>query len=270
MLNIDTIFDFYKPNLRLSKFVDNIWLYQGGDVERKTTRILPTGTLELVINLHQNDLRFYDAQHAGKWSRFSGAIVSGAHAGTLVGENAEKTCLIGVHFKPGGAFPFLGLPADEFADTHVDLETLWGSLAGRLRERICEAKTSAERVQLLQEALLSRLSDRVEQHYAVSAALEIFRSHGGPTVREAAKYIGLSQRRFIHVFKTEVGMTPKQYSRIQRFQQTRTLIQQNLSPDWAELALDLGYFDQSHLIREFREFSGFSPTDYLNQYVPRF
>jgi AraC-like DNA-binding protein len=59
-------------------------------------------------------------------------------------------------------------------------------------------------------------------------------------------------------------MTPKLFSRIQRFQQTRTFIQQNPSPNWASLALDLGYFDQSHFIREFLEFSGLSPTDYLN------
>jgi AraC-like DNA-binding protein len=63
-----------------------------------------------------------------------------------------------------------------------------------------------------------------------------------------------------------VGMTPKLFSRIQRFQQTRTFIQQNRSPNWADVALDLGYFDQSHLIREFLEFSGLSPTDYLNRH----
>src|SRR4026209_3040679 len=91
------------------------------------------------------------------------------------------------------------------------------------------------------------------------------KNQAGPRVREAAKYIGLSQRRFIQVFKAEVGMTPKLFSRIQRFQQARTFIQQNPSLNWADLALDLGYFDQSHLIREFNEFSGLNPTDYLNQ-----
>jgi methylphosphotriester-DNA--protein-cysteine methyltransferase len=107
----------------------------------------------------------------------------------------------------------------------------------------------------------------VEKHYAVSAALEMFgKNQAGPTVREAAKYLGLSQRRFIQVFKAQVGMTPKLFSRIQRFQQTRTFIQQNPSPSWAALALDLGYFDQSHLIREFLEFSGLSPSDYLNRH----
>src|SRR4030095_11745208 len=159
------------------------------------------------------------------------------------------------------------LPGVALAHTHVDLETLWGPSAGRLRERLCEARTSVDRFQLLQEALLSRLCHRVEQHYAVSAALEMYgKNQAGPRVREAAKYLGLSQRRFIQVFKAEVGMTPKLFSRIQRFQQTRTVIQQNPSISWADLAVDLGYFDQSHFIREFLEFPGLSPTDYINRH----
>ena len=276
---IDTIFDFYKPKPPLSKFVDNFWLYEGYGPEQKGEghvgsvrsqeeegeRILPTGTLELAINLRQNELRFYDAERPENCSRLSGAIVSGA-SGHGFTPDAEAF-IIGVHFKPGGAFPFLGLPAGDLEDTHVDLETLWGRSAGRLRERLCEARTSAERFQSLQEALLSRLCDGVEQHYAVSAALEIFgKNQAGPRVREAAKQLGLSERRFIQVFKAEVGMTPKLFSRIQRFQQTRTFIEHNPSINWADLAVELGYFDQSHFIREFLEFSGLSPTDYINRH----
>jgi AraC-like DNA-binding protein len=241
ILKIDTIFDFYKPKPPLSKFVDNFWLCEGYEAEHKSERILPTGTLELVINLGQNKLLFYDAERPENCSRFSGAVVSGAHGRGFAPDTSEEAFIIGVHFKPGGAFPFLGVPAGDLADTHIDLETLWGPSAGRLRERLCEATTSAERFQLFQEALLSRLCHGVEQHYAVSAALEMFgKNQAGPTVREAAKYLGLSQRRFIQVFKAEVGMTPKLFSRIQRFQQTRTFIQQNPSPNWAALALDLG------------------------------
>jgi AraC-like DNA-binding protein len=265
--NIDTIFNFYKPKPPLSNFVDNLWLYEGHEAENTIERILPTGTLELVINLRQNKLLFYDADRPEICSRFSGAIVSGAHGRGFTPDASEEVCIIGVHFKPGGAFPFLGLPAGDLADTHVNLEILWGPSASRLRERLCEASTSAVRFQLLEESLLSHLCHGVEKHYAVSAALEMFaENQGGPIVREAAKYLGLSQRRFIQVFKTEVGMTPKLFSRIQRFQQTRSFIQQNGSPHWAVLALDLGYFDQSHLIREFLEFSGLSPTDYLNRH----
>ncbi len=267
ILNIDTIFNFYKPKPPLSKFVDNFWIVEGPAAERKIECILPTGTLELAINLRENKLGFYDVERPENCSHFSGAIVSGAHGHSFAPDTTEELLIIGVHFKPGGAFPFLGLPAGDLADTHVDLETLWGSSAARLRNRLSEARTSADRFQLLQEALLSRLCYGVEKHYAVSAALEMFgRNRGGPMVREAAKYLGLSQRRFIQVFKAEVGMPPKLFSRIQRFQQTRTFIQQNASPNWAALALDLGYFDQSHLIREFLEFSGLSPTNYLNRH----
>ena len=263
---IDTIFKFYKPKAPLSKFVDSFWLYEGYVPENKAERILPTGTLELVVNLRQNELGFCDAERPENCSRLSGAVVSGASGRGFAPDTAEEAFIIGVHFKPGGAFPFLGLPAGDLADTHVDLETLWGPSAGRLRERLCEARNSAERFQLLQEALLIRLCHGVEQHYAVSAALEMFgKNQAGPRVREAAKYLGLSQRRFIQVFKGEVGITPKLFSRIQRFQQTRTFLQHNASINLADLAVDLGYFDQSHFIREFLEFSGLSPTDYINR-----
>ena len=266
ILGLDTIFNFYKPKPPLSKFVDSFWLYEGYVPEHKTERILPTGTLELAINLRQNELRFYDAEDSENCSTLSGAVISGASGRGFVPDTAEEAFMVGIHFKPGGAFPFLGLPAGDLADTHVDLETLWGPAADRLRERLCEAGSPAERFQLLQEALLNRLSHGVEQHYAVSAALEMFgKNQAGPRVRQAAKCLGLSERRFIQIFKTEVGMTPKLFSRIQRFQQTRTFIQHNPSINWADLAVALGYFDQSHLIREFLEFSGLGPTDYLNR-----
>src|SRR5215831_11149653 len=139
ILKIDTLFNFYKPKPPLSKFVDNFWLYEGHNSENKTERILPTGTLELVINLRQNELRFYDAVRPEDCSRFSGAVVSGAYGRSF--EPTAEAFIIGVHFKPGGAFPFLGLPAGYLADTHVDLESLWGPSAGRLRERLCEARS---------------------------------------------------------------------------------------------------------------------------------
>ena len=116
--NIETIFNFYRPKSPLSKFVDSFWLYEGYEPEHKTERILPTGTLELVINLRHNELRFHDAERPGNCSRFSGAVVSGAHGRSF--EPMEERFIMGIHFKPGGAFPFLGLPAGDLADTHVE------------------------------------------------------------------------------------------------------------------------------------------------------
>lgn len=265
-LNIHRVFKFHQPRAPLSNFVDSFWLYEGKGAEHRSERILPTGTFELAINLKQDELLFCDAERPEKCWRLSGAVVSGAHGRGFVPAATDEIFIIGVHFKPAGAFPFLGVPAGDLADTHLDLETLWGPSAGRMRERLCEAKTSDERFQLLEKSLMMRPRHDVEPHYAVSAALKAFGNiQAAPRIRETAKDLGLSQRRFIEVFKAQVGMTPKLFSRIQRFQQTRSFIHQNPSFNWATVAVDLGYFDQSHLIHEFSEFSGLSPTDYLQQ-----
>jgi transcriptional regulator GlxA family with amidase domain len=84
-------------------------------------------------------------------------------------------------------------------------------------------------------------------------------------VRDLARRVGLSQRRFIQLFTAEVGLTPKLYGRVRRFQRARELVRKATEPDWAAVALECGFFDQSHLIRDFGEFSGLSPVAYLNQ-----
>ena len=260
-------FASFKPAKLLADFVDNLWLYEGYQSEHIHERILPTGTMELVINLRENELRIYDAEQPNLCSRFSGAVVSGAYWKGFVSDTEEEAFIMGIHFKPGGAFPFLGVPANEFADMHVDLETLWGSSARLLREQLCEASTAAERFQLLENALISHLFCPMEHHYAVSTALELFGRQIATTVRDVAKNVGLSERRFIQVFKAEVGVTPKLFSRVQRFQRARAIIhQQEKAVDWAGIAMECGYFDQSHLIRDFLEFSDLSPASYLRQY----
>jgi AraC-like DNA-binding protein len=260
-------FSSCKPTEALSGFVDNYWLYEGYQAEHVNERILPTGTCELVINLRDNELRIYDAERPGVCRRFSGAVVSGAYWKGFVSDTEEEAFIMGIHFKPGGAFPFLGLPAGELADMHVDLETLWGASAVRLRERLCEASTAAERFQLLDEALIDHLFRPLEHHYAVLTALDSFGRQTNAMVRDIAKDVGLSERRFIQVFKSEVGATPKLFSRVQRFQNARAIIHRHVeAADWAGIAIECGYFDQSHMIRDFQEFSGVSPAAYLRQY----
>jgi len=262
------------PSPPLRDFVFDFWLYDGYTGPHGRERILPSGTLELVINLRDDELRIYSASNEAarpdRCKRLSGALVSGAYSGFFVSDTAEEASIMGVHFRPGGAFPFLGLPAGELADAHLDLETLWGRSAVELRERLCAAATPEERFRLLDAALVARLARPPEHHYAVPAALAVFagcaelaRMDARVTMREMVRRIGLSQRRFIQVFTAEVGMTPKVFSRVQRFHRALALARRDVAPDWARLAADCGYFDQSHLIRDFQAFSGFSPASYL-------
>ena len=103
--------------------------------------------------------------------------------------------VIGVHFRPGGASPFLDVPASELAETHVDLETLWGRAALELRERLCAAATPAERFSLLEQMLTARLTDAAGGHGAVPKALAAFeQTTSSVQVRDVARQVGLSHR----------------------------------------------------------------------------
>ena len=152
-----------------------------------------------------------------------GGVVSGTYRRFFVIDTAEEASLLGVHFRPGGAFPFFAVPMNELVDTHVDLETLCDRWARELRDRLRAAPTPFAKFRVIERALRARLADQVTHHGAVSFALDAFRRSTPTNVRDLCKHIGVSQRRFIEVFKAEVGFAAKLFHRVQRFQQILAL-----------------------------------------------
>jgi AraC-like DNA-binding protein len=260
-------FHAHSPGPPLAGFVENLWSLSDAPSHARE-RILPAGTLELVINLDEDEFRIYDASASGSPRRFPGAIVSGAYRRPFVIDTREHASVIGVHFAPGGAGPFLGVPPGDLADTHLDLETLWPRRAAELRERLCEARTPATRFHILEHALLARLRRPFARHAAVRAALEHI-DRPGVRVAEVARHVGASHRHLIERFTAEVGAPPKLFGRLQRFQRALSVVQRSAAVDWAGLASACGYYDQSHLIKDFHEFAGSSPTDLVRQCTDR-
>ncbi|MBI4752173.1 MAG: AraC family transcriptional regulator [Acidobacteria bacterium] len=254
----------YRPQPPLSQFVETIWMFEGHVPQHRRERILPTGVMQMVINLHEEDLRIYDRQHPDRYQSFGGGLLSGTHSEYIVVDTSQQGSVIGVHFKPGGAFPLFRMPADELKDTAVSLETLWKIHATVLHEQLLAAATPLLKVRLLEQFLLAQAARPWERHPAVAFALNEFTR--GPLTRpisEITDQIGLSSRRFIQVFKQETGLTPKVFCRIQRFQKVLATIGMNQDIDWVDLALECGYFDQAHFIHDFRSFAGLSPSTYL-------
>ena len=132
----------YRPGAPLSLFVDRFWLCEDAP-PRARERILPTGTVELVFNLSHDEIRTCGPTHLDGVKRCSGAAVSGPYSRYFVIDPCVCVSVIGVHVRPGGALPLLGVPASELADMHLDLDALWGRTARELRERLCEAPTPA-------------------------------------------------------------------------------------------------------------------------------
>lgn len=256
------------PAPPLSEFVDLLWLYEGYRQPHQKERLLPDGSMELVVNLNEDIVRVYHGRDSLQVRTLRGAVLVGAHSEFFVIDTAEQHTVAGVHFRPGGAFPFLDPPASELRNTLVSLDDLWSRLAGRLRERLLEAATPQAKLHVLEETLLARAAERLERHPAVAFALHEFQ--GLPHTRTIAAVtgqIGLSPKRFIQVFSAEVGLTPKLFCRVRRFQRVLRLIGKRRPVEWAAVAADCGYFDQAHFIRDFRAFSGINPSAYIAQHT---
>lgn len=248
-----------RPEGPLAGFVEVLWFYEGYAKPHAKERLLPDGSMELVINLRDDEIRVWDRRDLTQYERLDGAVLVGPHSEYFVIDTAEQQCVMGVHFRPGGGFPFLALPADEMHGQQVALSDLWGAFARELRERLLAVESVRARFDLLEAALLRQVQRPLGFHPAVRYAIGKLAAQRQPTVGELVDETGLSARRFIEVFRAQVGMSPKQYSRVRRFQRIVQGLRMEAELDWCGVALDAGYCDQSHLIHEFRAISGISP-----------
>lgn len=240
----------------LADFVGTLWYWRGYSLPKAKERILPWGTVELVINLNDRPLDY--------------SVISGPHSRAFLIDRVPEDELVGIHFKPGGAFPFLSSPYDDFLNRNICTADVWGqSVIDRLISRVKEANTVDDKLDCVQ-AWLSEIAVRpIEHHPAIRPALRAFSA--APNFWSSqllAAASNISQRRFIERFRDEVGLTPKLFCRIRRFHMVIQGIGQRKDVDWSDLALASGYYDQSHFNHEFREFSGLTPVEYLEQRIP--
>lgn len=253
------------PRPPLSNFIDLFWSYEGYYQSHDKERVLPDGSVELVINLAEDQINVYDSEDPDQFQRHRGSLISGPHSGFSVIDTASQTSVIGVHFKPGGAFPFLGFPARELHNQVVSSDEIWGIAALDLRDQLLEAETPEARFLILEKFLLTRAGDSLALHPAVAFALQHFQGVSQTQkISDVTGELGLSSRRFIQVFREQVGMTPKVFCRIVRFQEVLRLIGKRQNVDWTDIALACGYYDQAHFIHDFRAFSGLNPKAYLS------
>jgi AraC-like DNA-binding protein len=255
----------YTPGPPLSDFVEVFWLHEGEELAHTKERVLPTPSTELIINLREDRFRIYPNTADDSFELISGSLVAGPRSEYAVIDAPSGTSLIGVHFRHGGAFPFFKPPAGELHNSTISLELLWGAWARELRERLLGEPSADGRFRILEEALLVQATRTARPQWrnpVVGFALERFQNQT-TSVSKVTDSIGLSPRRFIQVFSEEVGLTPKLFCRVVRFQDVLRNIHGESSVDWADLALACNYFDQAHFIHDFKAFSGISPTTYL-------
>ena len=256
-----TAFRKRAPGWPLCEFVEVLWYYEGPARPHAFERIMPDGSVEMVINLREDRLRVYERQAPKLAYTTRGCLISGPRSEYFVIDTQQQLATVGVHFKPGGAFPFLAMPATEIQDLQVSLDAIWGRAASDMREELLEAEGVDAKFDVLTRHL-NRHARSLQRHPAVAYALAEFKS-GSRSVGSVTEDIGLSPKRFIQVFQDEVGLKPKLFCRVRRFQQVLHAIGLGQEIDWADVAIDCGYFDQAHFIHDFRAFSGLNPSEYV-------
>lgn len=257
------------PGPPLSDYVESLWHYNEHRAGRWFERVLPKGMIVLVINLVDGPLRRYDARDDALFERLPGAMAWGIQPRSFRIDTVSRESYIGVDFKPGRAFPFLGAQAHELLGDGVSLELLWGRDARELRERLSESGSPGERFSILERALLERLSAAAGPHPAVATALELWLRAPSAPIGPVAAAAGLSRRRFIELFRREVGAPPKLFCRILRFRGAVDRLTAACDAAGTDQALRSGYYDQSHFIRDFQEFTGLTPSAYRELRNPR-
>lgn len=190
--------------------------------------------------------------------------ITGVQRQFIIVENSSQLSMMGVEFLPGGAFPFFGFRISEIKDFSVELDLIWGKAATEGRDALLESKSNEEKFDILENLLMRQLKADVEFHAAMQCAVRtIAKSSPAYKIDDLAHTMGFSHKRFITLFDRTIGITPKLFTRICRFQRALSAIPQNGAVDWTTIAHSCDYFDQAHFIKEFQEFSGFRPTEYI-------
>lgn len=256
------------PRGELGRFVDCFWFLQEEEPvsERPLERLLPIGSIEVVIH-HRSPFREWpDERHP---RTLPPGVIAGQLTGPLFVQPAGPVSTMGVRFLPGGAYPFFGTSLDALTDRLATFGEIWGGEGCRLEERLMMAGDDAERVRVAEEFLLSRVraGGRRDERIEV-AAREIRQRRGRVSVSALGRALGLSPRQVERRFCAALGIGPKSLCRVMRFQAVVRAIARSRRPDWAGLAVDCGFSDQSHLTNEVRRLSGLTPGGLAQKRAP--
>ncbi|TNM53067.1 helix-turn-helix domain-containing protein [Brevibacterium sediminis] len=249
-----------RPHPRLRSFVGDYAGYDISGVPAGTHLGLPSGTLTFIVSIDEplcqvdsvtGSREHFDVLLAGLHLRST--LI--AHPGTMSG--------IQINFNPSAPRAFFGIPAAEFAHHSVDVARISRPLAAELHERVNLETEWPARFAAVDDVLMRTIDDANRPRAEVTAAWHrITDSHGGLPVSLIADDVGWSRRHLGSQFRSEYGIGPKDAARIVRFDRARRLIPAGRG-SLAEIAVSCGYADQAHLNRDFRDFVGLSPSQWL-------
>ncbi len=258
----DMIFSEHSPSAPLNTYIKAL-RYSEGPTLYQHLKMLPGPALNLMINF-DGAFNCYKAEDAKPSATYTESWSIGLWNTHHVLDWPQNMQLFVVDFKPGGAYPFLHLPLSELHNDIVSLDAIWGNLAAEIHERLYSAPTIQSRFALLEQLLLARLGEVPDGLRAVRYAVaEMARHHGSLSIRDLGEEVGMSHNHLTRQFQRLVGGTPKELARIYRFRYALSNLDHSQPIDWSEVASQARFYDQAHFNKDFKAFTGHTPTDFL-------
>lgn len=262
----------HQPAFPLNKFIKNLIYCDVPEIHHNLDRFLPDGNTELIIDLSDKPQHIYHNETLQEIQVCKHTWVSGVRTQPITIPSGKGSRLMIVAFHRGRAFPFYPFAMSELSDNVVEADLVFGKSIHDLRERMLAAP-SIDRMFAMVEAFLRQQAGKaLEEDLAARciqyALTSLTRKPTSQRLHHLSEEIGYSQKHFIQLFRQQVGVLPKQYLRILRFQKALQAIENSSSIDWSSLALENGFYDQAHLIHDFKLFSGFTPGEYLKRKTP--
>ena len=250
--------------------IEAMFHLSGYDPPRAIERIVPDGSINIVIELDGQERFVVPADESASEQRCVASWISGVHQRPISIRVPNGSELIAIRFATGRAHPFLGVPLSELTDKVIPARDVVGDSIATIRNQAIAAADSSEKLSLVADWLEAQKSTEHIPPPALTTAVDQIRAR--PTVATLADLhsdVGVSSTHLVTLFRRYVGVRPKQLQRILRFASVfATLSAEGSSPntiDWSRVSVDCGYYDQSHLIRDFSHFSGFRPSEFLDR-----
>jgi AraC-like DNA-binding protein len=252
----------YIPSPPLDAYIEDLY-YLDGPAPYPRQKALPVASSNLMINLG-NSFDVYKPDQAEPFITCTNSWWVGVWNTYHSVDWPLNVQFFGVHFKPGGAYPFLQFPLSELNSQVVPLDAIWRHYASEIRERLHAAPTVQVGFVLLEQLLLARLCEAPRSLDVVQYAVaEIARHHGTLSIEELSDQLGISQNHLRTQFKRFVGIPPKEVARFYRFAHVLRLIDSARPIDLTFIAHQSQFYDQSHLNKDFVAFTGHSPSEYV-------
>ncbi len=261
-------FEFFQPSGILANYIKQYWLLETDQSDGSIVeRVIPNGTVDLMF--HYKKELFVKTETGNEYTQPK-SFISGISSSFADVHSQGEIGMICVEFYPFAANCFFQLPLKEIENTILDLESIYNQEIKDVEELIAGENTSQKKINFIEKFLLSHLQFKNNHNVKfIKEGLKLIKQQkGNISINELSRSLCTTPKTLERKFATYLGKTPKQYSKIIRFQQMIYSLSKDSDDSYIDLIYHFGFYDQAHFIKEFKSLSGYTPKEFAKIFHP--